>query len=187
LPGLFGEGGFVAEHGAGTREFVGENGGVRPGDATERGHEGGAMGIEKDHAPPVAPRWFLKPVALEQVVEEDPGFFPQVGGGEGGAIVIVLEFKARVVLEGVGDDGEGGFAGKAIGMFAGGQVEGIEHIGIEGGIASGEHTKEGSTPGFPEEGGGEVFFHGRAQSSRPGRSVPADCENGACRRPGGGV
>ena len=66
LPRALGQLDLVRQHRAHTRQLVGEDRRVRPRDLAQRGQQGGAVGVEMDLPPPVAPRWFFQPVALEQ-------------------------------------------------------------------------------------------------------------------------
>lgn len=160
FPRVLAEFHFVGEHGADAGELVGEDGGIGPGDFAQGGEHDAAVGVEVDVAPPIAARWFVEPAALEQVFED--GAYLGAGivfsGGGIGAFEFGIPIEIRVGFQCFDDDGDGLFAGDAIGTIGRLVVEAVEHIDIKGSVFSREHTEESRTTGFTEEGGGKVFF-----------------------------
>ncbi len=159
FPRALAEFAFVGEHGADAGEFVGEDGGVGPGDFPQRCEHDAAVGVEVDVAAPIAAGRFIEPSAFEQVLEDGAGLgagvlFP---GGGIGAVEIGVPIEIRVGLEGFDDDGHGFLAGDAVGAVGRFVVEAVEHIDIERGVFSGQHAEESRATGFAEQGGGQVL------------------------------
>jgi len=112
-----------------------------------------------DFSPPIAARGFVEPPAFEEILQQEAPAFPDVRGllCRIGTFRVGIEFEAGVAFECFDDQDDSFLAGHAVGPIGGFPFEGVEHIDVERGIATGEHAEKPQSAGLAEECGGEVF------------------------------